>query len=60
MTRLARSPLHVWRDIFRTSGFVPHELQSFIERLQRVLDSMEAGNFDELDDLFQVREDPSE
>jgi prephenate dehydrogenase len=53
MTRLAASPFHVWRDIFRTSGFLPHELQSFIERLQRVLDSMEAGNFDEIENLFK-------
>jgi len=53
MTRLAASPFHVWRDIFRTSGFLPHELQSFIERLQRVLDSMEAGNFDEIEHLFR-------
>jgi prephenate dehydrogenase len=53
MTRLAGSPFHVWRDIFRTSGFLPHELQAFIERLQRILDSMEAGNFDELETLFK-------
>ena len=53
MTRLAGSPFHVWRDIFRTSSFLPHELQSFIERLQRILDSMEAGNFDELENLFK-------
>jgi prephenate dehydrogenase len=53
MTRLASSPFHVWRDIFRTSSFLPHELQSFIERLQRILDSMEAGNFDEIDSLFK-------
>ena len=53
MTRLAGSPFHVWRDIFRTSGFLPHELQSFIERLQRILDSMEAGNLDELETLFK-------
>ncbi len=59
MTRLAGSPFHVWRDIFRTSGFLPHELQSFIERLQRVLDSMEAGNVDEIETLFR-REGPSE
>ena len=53
MTRLAASPFHVWRDIFKTSGFLPHELQSFIERLQRVLDSLEAGKFDELETLFK-------
>ncbi len=53
MTRLAGSPFHIWRDIFKTSGFLPHELQSFIERLQRVLDSMEGGNFDEIENLFK-------
>jgi prephenate dehydrogenase len=53
MTRLARSPFHVWRDIFKTSGSLPHELQSFIERLQRVLDLIEAGSFDEIEKLFK-------
>jgi prephenate dehydrogenase len=53
MTRLAGSPFHVWRDIFKTSGFLPHELQAFIERLQRILDSMEAGDFDEMETLFK-------
>jgi len=53
MTRLAASPIHIWRDIFKTSGFLPRELQSFIERLQRVLDSMEGGNFDEIETLFK-------
>ena len=53
MTRLADSPIHIWRDIFKTSGFLPHELQAFIERLQRILDSMEGGRFDELESLFK-------
>ncbi len=53
MTRLANSPLHVWRDIFKTSGYLPRELQSFIERLQQILDSIEAGNFDEIESLFK-------
>ena len=53
MTRLAGSPFHVWRDIFKTSGFLPHELQDFIERLQRILDSMEAGDLDEMEKLFK-------
>jgi len=53
MTRLAGSPFHVWRDIFKTSGFLPHELQSFIERLQRIVDSVEAGNFEEIESLFK-------
>jgi prephenate dehydrogenase len=53
MTRLAGSPFHVWRDIFRTSSGLPHELQSFIERLQRIVDSLEAGNLDEIEQLFK-------
>ena len=53
MTRLAGSPFHIWRDIFKTSAFLPQELQSFIERLQRLLDSMEGGNFDEIETLFK-------
>lgn len=53
MTRLAGSPFHIWRDIFKTSSFLPRELQSFIERLQRILDSMEGGNFDEIEHLFK-------
>src|SRR5262245_27731215 len=53
MTRLAGSPFHVWRDIFKTSSFLPHELQSFIDGLQRIVDSMEAGNFDEIESLFK-------
>jgi prephenate dehydrogenase len=53
MTRLAGSPFHVWRDIFKTSGFLPHELQSFIQRLQHVLDSMQAGKLDEIERLFR-------
>jgi prephenate dehydrogenase len=54
MTRLAGSPFHIWRDIFRTSGCLPHELQSFIERLQRIQDSLEAGNFDDIERLFKT------
>jgi prephenate dehydrogenase len=54
MTRLAASPFHVWHDIFKTSGFLPQELQTFIERLQRILDSLEAGKFDELETLFKA------
>jgi prephenate dehydrogenase len=53
MTRLAGSPFHIWRDTFKTSGFLPQELQSFIERLQRILDSIEGGNFDEIENLFK-------
>jgi prephenate dehydrogenase len=53
MTRLAGSPFEVWRDIFRTSGFLPHELHSFMQKLQSVLDSMESGKFDEIEQLFK-------
>jgi len=53
MTRLAASPVHVWRDIFKTSGSLPSELQSFIQRLQTILNSMEAGDFDEIEKLFK-------
>jgi prephenate dehydrogenase len=53
MTRLAGSPFHIWRDIFKTSGSLPQEAQAFIERLQRILDSMEGGNFDEIEALFK-------
>jgi prephenate dehydrogenase len=53
MTRLARSPFHIWHDILKTSGSLPQEVQAFIERLQRILDSMEGGNFDELEALFK-------
>src|SRR5207249_6298804 len=44
MTRLAGSPVHIWGDSCKTSGFLPQEIQSFIERLQRILDSREGGN----------------
>jgi prephenate dehydrogenase len=53
MTRLASSPFRIWRDIFRTSGFLPHELQIFIQQLQRILDSLEAGDFEEVEKLFK-------
>jgi prephenate dehydrogenase len=53
MTRMAGSPFHVWRDIFKTSGYLPHELRSFIERLQATLNSLEQGDFDKLEELFK-------
>ncbi len=53
MTRLAESPFHLWRDIFKTSSFLPLELQSFIESLQRILDSLEVGSLDEVERLFR-------
>jgi prephenate dehydrogenase len=53
MTRLASSPFHVWRDIFKTSGSLPAELHAFIERLQRISHSIETGDFDEVEKLFR-------
>jgi prephenate dehydrogenase len=53
MTRMAASPFHIWRDIFKTSGYLPHELRSFIQRLQTVLDSLERGDTDGLEKLFK-------
>jgi prephenate dehydrogenase len=54
MTRLAGSPFHVWRDILKTSGALPRELQLFIQRVQEVLDSMEAGKVDDIENLFKA------
>ena len=53
MTRMASSPFHIWRDIFETSGYLPHELRTFIQRLQTVLDSLERGDSDGLEKLFK-------
>jgi prephenate dehydrogenase len=53
MTRMASSPFHIWRDIFGTSGYLPHELRAFILRLQTVLDSLEAGDSKGLEKLFK-------
>jgi len=53
MTRMASSPFHVWRDIFETSSYLPHELRAFIQRLQNALESLEAGNSNELEQLFR-------
>ena len=53
MTRLAGSPFHLWRDIFKTSGSLPEEIQLFIERLQLILDSIEGGKFEDIESLFK-------
>jgi prephenate dehydrogenase len=53
MTRMASSPFGIWRDIFDTSSFLPHELRAFIQRLQSVLDSLEAGDSQGLEQLFK-------
>ena len=53
MTRLASSPFHVWRDIFETSGYLPHELQAFVQRLQTVLNALEARDFKSIESIFE-------
>ena len=53
MTRMASSPFHIWRDIFETSSYLPHELRAFIQRLQTVLDSLESGDSHGLEQLFK-------
>lgn len=53
VTRLGASPFHIWRDILQTSGSLPPELRSFIERLRGVLDALEAGNMQEIEAIFE-------
>jgi prephenate dehydrogenase len=53
VTRLAASPFHVWGDILKTSGFLPQEIRLFLERLQAVLHTLEAGKVDEIRELFE-------
>ena len=53
MTRMAGSPFHVWRDIFKTSGDLPRELRAFTQRLQHLSDSIESGNIDAIEKLFK-------
>jgi prephenate dehydrogenase len=52
MIRLAGSPFHVWQDIFRTSGFLPHELREFIDKLTMALDSIDKGDLKSLKSAF--------
>jgi prephenate dehydrogenase len=52
MTRLAGSPFHVWRDIFKTSGFLPHELRAFIQRLDYALESIEKDHLECIEAAF--------
>jgi hypothetical protein len=42
----------VWRDILQTSGALPEELRSFITRMRRTLDAIEAGDVTGLEGLF--------
>ena len=53
VTRLAASPFHVWRDILETSGCLPQELESFVERLESVIQILKAGNIDDLNAVFE-------
>jgi prephenate dehydrogenase len=53
VTRLAASPFHVWRDILRTSGFLPDELRAYIQRLQDMLDALEHQDMKRLESMFE-------
>jgi len=53
VTRLGASPFRLWRDIFETSGSLPDELQSYIERLQSILEALKAGNLSEIEAVFE-------
>ena len=53
MTRLAGSPFHVWRDIFETSGFLPQELEVFVQRLRSLLDALETGDLAAIQTVFE-------
>jgi prephenate dehydrogenase len=56
VTRLAASPFHVWRDILKTSGYLPQEIQSFIDRLRFVLDALKDNrttNLAEIEAIFE-------
>jgi len=53
VTRLAASPFHIWRDIFKTSAALPEELQVFITKLREVLDALESGKVDDIEVIFE-------
>ena len=53
VTRLAASPFHVWRDILLTSGSLPGELNTYIQRLQDVLDALEHKDIKRLESVFE-------
>ena len=57
VTRLAASPFHVWRDILATSGFLPHELRSFVQRLQSAIAALESNDIDRLQEVFDRAKD---
>ena len=53
VTRLAASPFHVWRDILMTSGSLPGELRTYIQRLQDILDALERQDLKQLESVFE-------
>jgi prephenate dehydrogenase len=53
VTRLAASPFHVWRDILMTSGSLPGELKTYIERLNEILDALERKDLKQLESVFE-------
>jgi prephenate dehydrogenase len=52
VTRLAKSPFHVWKDILETSGSLPGELRLFADRLRSVVEALEQGNMKEIETMF--------
>jgi prephenate dehydrogenase len=52
VTRLARSPFHVWKDILETSGSLPGELRLFADRLLSVVEALEQGKMQEIETMF--------
>jgi prephenate dehydrogenase len=53
VTRLAASPFHVWRDILVTSGSLPAELKTYIQRLHDILDALERKDLKRLESVFE-------
>jgi prephenate dehydrogenase len=53
VTRLAASPFHVWRDILMTSGSLPGELKTYIQRLHDMLDALEHKDMKRLESVFE-------
>ena len=53
VTRLAASPFHVWKDILMTSGSLPGELKTYIQRLHDMLDALEEKDMKRLESIFE-------
>ena len=53
VTRLAASPFHVWRDILLTSGSLPGELKTYIQRLHDMLDALDHKDMKRLQSVFE-------